>query len=272
MVVLEGEGGHAAGDALVCILEGFAEAPGLGGVEVGDVHICPHVPMRGEFISQLGVSAVLLESQVAAVSVGAVVGEGEYAGEFAGMDAVGELGFQGVPGAVADAGIGADALLVHPAGDDIDHTSHGIGAVEDGCRSPKDFHPFSHEGLGSVGNGVPEEPHVLRVPVDKHHEAGGGAAQAAEGDAPGCAVGDPVAHDAAGGDEEPGHLFREYGQKGGLQALFYLLPPDDGNGEGEVADVGGVARAGDNYLFDVVMPRDGEGVLVAGGSLLRQGR
>ena len=61
---------------------------------------------------------------------------------------------------------------------------------------------------------MPEHAHILRMTVDKHHHLTGAAAQTADRDIAGRAVGDPVAHDTAGGGEKSRHLFRQHRQQG----------------------------------------------------------
>ena len=220
---------------------------------MGDVGIGADVPLFGEVVAELGISAELFKGEVGAVPVGAIVGKRRDGGKAADADAVGGFGFKRVVGAIARADIGADAVLVHAAGDDVDHAAHGVGAVKHGGRTAEHFYALSQEGLGGVGDGMPEEPHVLGMPVDEHHEPPGAAAKPAQGDAPGSPVGHAVSHDAARGNEQPGDLLGEDGEQRRLQALLNGFPSEDGDGEGEVADVGLVACAGDYDLPDVVM-------------------
>ena len=58
---------------------------------MGDVHIAPKLPVVREVVAQFGVAPVLLEAQIDAVAVRAVIGSREGAGEFALLHAVGGL-------------------------------------------------------------------------------------------------------------------------------------------------------------------------------------
>lgn len=242
VVVLHGERSHAACDALVGIGHRVGHRPGLRGVEVHHIDVGPHVPRLRNLIAQLGITAVLLESHVGAVPVGAVVRAADHRREPSLADAVRRFRLQCVIGAVADVGISLHALLAHPAGDDVHHAAHRVRTVEHRCRAAQHFDPFGHQRLVGIGDRVSHQPHVLRVPVDEHHQPPRASAQPAQGDASRGAVRHAVAHDPACGGEQPRNLLGQGRQQRRLQALFDLLPADHRHGHRQVADVRRIAR------------------------------
>ena len=130
-MILEGVGRHAARDALVGIDEGSGDSAGVRGVEVGDVHIAPELPVVGEVVAQFGIAPVLFEAQIDAVAVRAVVGSREGAGEFALLHAVGGLRLEGAVGAGTDIDLRLHAIFLHLAGNDVYHATHRVRTVED---------------------------------------------------------------------------------------------------------------------------------------------
>ena len=168
VVVAQGEGGHTARDARVVVENGFGDGAGVGGVEVGDVHVGIDAPRPPDLVTQLRIAAVLLEAHVGAVAVGAVVGAGDRAGETARLHPVGGFGLKRVVGAVAGVEVGSDAVLPHLARDDVDDAAHRVGAVEHRGGAAHDLHPLGQHRLVGVGDRVPHQPHVLGVAVDQH--------------------------------------------------------------------------------------------------------
>ena len=168
IVILQHGRRHAARDARIVVRQGGEGLAGVGGVEVRHVHVAPQAPVLCQVIRQLGIAAVLLESHVRSVSVGAVVGEGGRAAEASLAHAVDPLGLHRAVGACTQVDVRPYPVLVHLAGDDVDDAAHGVGAVEHGGRPAQHFDALGQHRLVGVGDGVAEEAHVLRMPVDEH--------------------------------------------------------------------------------------------------------
>ena len=130
VMILKGVGRHAARDALVGIDEGSGDGAGVRGVEVGDVHVAPELPVVGEVVAQFGVAPVLLEAQIDAVAVRAVVGSREGTGEFALLHAVGGFRLEGTVGAGTDIDLRLHAVFLHFSGNNVHHAAHRVRTVE----------------------------------------------------------------------------------------------------------------------------------------------
>ena len=215
---------------------------------MGDVHVCPDVPRLGQCIAQFDVSPELFEAHVGPVSVCAVIRCAGDAGEPALAHPVGGFCLERVIGTVAQVHIRPHTLRLHFPRDDVDDTAHGVRTIEHGSRPAQHFHAFGQRRLVGIRDGMPHEAHVLRVAVDEYHYPSATSGQSPQADAAGSPAGHAVAHDAARGDEESRHLFRQHGQQGGIVGLFYLFASDDGHGGGGAADVGFVACAGHHYF------------------------
>ena len=110
-----------------------------------------------------------------------------------------------------------------------------------------------------------EETHVLRMPINEHQHLRA-ARQAAHTQSARRTRGHAVAHHAAAGDEKAGHLLRQGGENGGLVTSFQLRTAHNRDGHGQVADVGGVARAGHHHFVQYVIAVCDEAVKGFGGS------
>ena len=151
--------------------------------------------------------------------------------------------------------VGRHAVGLLLARDDIDNAAHRIGAVEHRCRSAQHLHALGEHRLVGIGYGMPEHAHVLRMPVDEHQHLGV-APDAAHIDAAGRPVGNAVAHHAARGGEKSRHLLVEHRVERRIVAIFYRRPPDHGKRHRQMAHVGRVARAGDDYLAQFLTPSE----------------
>ena len=172
---------HAARDRLVGILERLCDRARLRGIEMRHIDIGGKIPLRREIVAQLGIAAVLLERHVRTVAVGAVVRSTDHGGNAALVYSIGSLGLDRVVRPVACMEGGMDALL-GLASNDIDHSAHGIRAVQHRGGATQDLHPLRHKGLVGVGDRMPHQPHILRVTIDQHHQLPRAAAQTAQGD------------------------------------------------------------------------------------------
>ena len=257
VVVLHGEGGHAARDALEGICQRACLGARLCGVEMGDIRVGPHGPFARQLAAQFGVASVLFEVHVRPVAVGPVVGAADDAREAARADAVGQFALQGVVGAVADHPFGSYPLVAHPAGDDVDYAAHGVRSVEHRCRAAQHLHAVGHQRLVGVGDGVSHQTHVLRMTVDEDHQPARTAAQTTHGDGSCCTFRHAVAHDPARGDEQARGLLRDDGQQRGLQTLLDLGPVDDRDRHGQQPDVEGVPGSGNHHFVDLQRAPDG---------------
>ena len=212
--------------------------------------------MRIEVIAQLGIAAILLEVHVGPVSVAAVVRAGDDAAEAFALQAVGHLGLQGVVGTVGGLYVGLRPLFLHLPGDDVDDAAHGVRAVEHRRRAAEHLHALGQHRLVRIRDGVTEESHVLRVPVDEHQHLRA-ARQSADAQPSRRTGGHAVAQHAAAGDEQSRHLLRQRGQERGLVSVGQLCPSHNADGHGQVADVSRVACAGDDHFVQPVIVAHG---------------
>ncbi len=88
VAVFYGNRGHTAGDTLVCVDHRVGYLTRLRSVEVGDIYVAADIPIGRKFITQFGISPVLLESHISAMSVGSVVRTAYQAGKSAFSNAV----------------------------------------------------------------------------------------------------------------------------------------------------------------------------------------
>ena len=168
--------------------------------------------MRREVITQLEVSAVLLKTETRTVVVATAILSGNNAVKPTLPDAVGELSLERAVRAGAETDVGLHAVLTHLARHDVDHTAHGVGAVEHRGGAAQHLHPLGHHRLVRVAYGVAEDALVLRMAVDEHHHAARRAAKSAQADAPGGTVAHGVTHHGARRYEQSGHLLGKSGQ------------------------------------------------------------
>ena len=169
-------------------------------------------------------------------------------GELAELHAVGGIGTEGAITAALELHVGLHAIGVHLSGHDIDHTCHGIAAVEQGGGTTQHFHFFCHHGLIGIGDGVPHESCILRLPVNEHEELGT-AAHTAHFQAACSSCAHTIAQDASAGGEESGSLFHDGGQHGSAELLVEFLIADGGHREGEVAYVCRVSGTRDDHVL-----------------------
>ena len=73
VVVFHGKRGYPARNALVAVEQWSRHRTGIGGIEMCHVYISTQVPVFGHFISQFGISAVLLKSHISPMPVGTIV-------------------------------------------------------------------------------------------------------------------------------------------------------------------------------------------------------
>ena len=197
ILVFHSQRGHSPGHTLIRICQRVRHSTGIGCVEMCDIDIGPDSPVRGKIIPQLGIASVLLESHIRTVSVSPVVRGAYDAGEALVVHPVGHFGLDCVPRAVARVDIGTHPVLLHPARDDIDHTAHGVGAVQHRGRPAQNLDPLRHQGLICIRYRMAEHTHVLRMPVDEHHHLSGTSAQSAHRYGSRSPARDSVPHDAA---------------------------------------------------------------------------
>ena len=101
-----------------------------------------------------------------------------------------------------------DRVGLGPVGDDIDDSSHGIGAVIEGRGTADDLYPLRHRSLVVIRYRVTIQTGVLRQTVDEHQHIGVGlSANTAHFDAARTACAHSVAQHTALGDKESRHLF-----------------------------------------------------------------
>ena len=103
---------------------------------------------------------------------------------------------------------------------------------------------------------MPEQPHVLRMSVDQHHQATRAAAHAAQGNPAGSPVGDTEAHHAARGGEQTRDLLRQDGEQRGFMRLFDLHTVHDRDRHGQMADIRLVAGAGNDHFVQCIISGD----------------
>ena len=182
--------GHAARHLLVVVDKRSAHFTGILGIKVGDVHIAHGLPMFAEVVSQLEESGILLKGVVGAVSVGASIVQPDDGREFALADALGQFALHRAVGTGGKADVALRAVLLHLSGDDVDHTSHSIGAIQSRGRSPKHLHTLGQHRLVSIGNGVAIETCILGHTVNQYQHSGIGTAPAhsAQGESSGRTV------------------------------------------------------------------------------------
>ena len=194
------------------------------------------------------------------MSVRTVVRAAHYAVEPSFADAVGQLRFQRVVRAVTGTEVSAHPVLVHLAGDDVDDPAHGIRTVEHGCRAAQHLHPVGKQRLVGIGNGMPENACILRMPVNQHHQPGASSAQSAQGDASGSTAGHAVAHHATLGDEKSRYLFGQHGQERRLHALFNHGAAYHRYGLRKVAHIRLVACTGNDHFVQRIGAHTTSGV------------
>ncbi len=255
VAVADRERSHAARDRLVGVLERLCDRARLRGIEMRHIDIGGDIPLRREIVAQLGIAAVLLERHVRAVAVGAVVRSTDHGGNATLVYSVGRLGLDRVVRPVACVKGRMDALL-GLARNDIDHTAHGIRAVQHRGGTTQDLHPLRHESLVGVGDRVPHQPHILRVAVDKHHQLPRAAAQTAQGDSTRPAARHAVTHHTTGGSEKTRDLLRKQRKQRGLVALLDSRTGDNTHSFREMTDVRTAACARNDHL--------GNGVRIGG--------
>ena len=259
-MVLQGERSHSSGDALICVQKGDCGASRIGSVEMGDIGIPPHVPCVRNFIPEFGIPAVLFKLQPVAVAVRSVIRSAHHAREASLPHPVGGFCLQSVVRAIPCGHVCFHAVILHLAGHDVDHAAHCVRAIQHGSWPPQNFHPFCQERLVSVSDGMPEQPHVLGMPVDKHHQPTGTAAHASQGNATGRPVGSAEPHDAPLCGEQPRHLFRQHRYQRRLVRLLDGLPVDDRNSQGQMPDVCFIPGAGHHHLVHRIIPSHMRGV------------
>ena len=192
------------------------------------------------------------------MAVRAVVRSCQRAAEAARLHAVRQLGLQRVVRTVARMQIGFHAVFGHLAGDDVDDAAHRVRAVEHRRRPPDHLDPFGQHRLIGVGDRMPHQPHVLRVAVDEHQQAGrrtsglAAVADAAQGHLPGGPRRHAVAHHAASGGEQPRNPRCERGQQRRLAVGLDPPAADDRDGHRQMPDVRLGPRAGDDHFADRV--------------------
>ena len=268
VVVAQSERCHAAGDVLAVVENGRRDGARVLGIEMREVHVGVNVPPFRDPVTQLGVTAVLLESHVPAMAVGAVVRAGHRTGETSGPNLVRDLGFQRVVGAVTGMEVGFDPVFVYLARHDIDDAAHGVRAVQHRSGAAHDLDPVGQHRLIGVGDRMPHQPHVLGMPVDQHQQPRRGAsADAAQRHLPGGPARNAVSHDAASRDEQSRNPLGQRRQQRRPESLGDLLPSDDGDGHRQVPDVGFMPGSRDHDLSD----RVGFRIAQAVGSLRPQG-
>lgn len=73
IMILHCQRRHATCNALVAVDQRRTCRSGIRGIEMGHVHVTPHIPVVSHLIAQFGISTVLLESHVRSMAVRAVV-------------------------------------------------------------------------------------------------------------------------------------------------------------------------------------------------------
>ena len=131
----------------------------------------------------------------------------------------------------------------------IDHSAHGIAAVEQRGRAPEHLDTVGQHGLVGVGDGVAHQSGVLRNAVYEH-EHRRPAAHSAHLYAPGRTCRHAVAKHPARCHKQSGHLLVDSRQQRCAVVLGQFLPPHHRDSHRQVPDVGGPARPGHHYLAE----------------------
>ena len=104
--------------------------------------------------------------------VGTLVADAHIAVESTAFVAVASLSLDGSVASTAQTDIGPTAVGLLLTSDDIDDSSHGIGAVEHAGRATEHFHLLGHHGLVGIRNRMAHQTGILWLTVDEHHELG----------------------------------------------------------------------------------------------------
>ena len=147
IVVVYGECRDSASYFLVAFQQGLSHRPWIGCIEMGQVKVGSKAPSVSQLVTQFAVATVLLEIHIVPMSVGAVIRTRDGAGETPFADSVRQLALQSVVRAVSCVQAGLYAVFTHPAGHDVNDSSHGVRAIEHGSRPAENFHSLGYEGL-----------------------------------------------------------------------------------------------------------------------------
>ena len=90
------------------------------------VYISLQISVAADFITEFGITSILFKTHIRAMSVGAVVGTGEDTRKASFADTVSQFRFQGVVGTISRMEAGVESVLLHLAGNDIHHATHGV--------------------------------------------------------------------------------------------------------------------------------------------------
>ena len=253
VIVAQCERRHAAGNTLPVVQNGLRNGARIPGVEMREVHVGVEIPRLGNPVTQLGVTAVLLEAHVPAMPVGAVVRASHRTRKTSCPNLIRNLGFERIVGPVTGMEVGFHPVLVHPARHDIDDTTHGVRAVQHRSGAAHDLDPVGQHRRAGIGDRMPHQPHVLGMAVDQHQQTRcGTSADTAQRHLPGSPARNAVPHDAASRNEQSRNLLGQRRQQRRLESLGDLLPSDDGNGHRQMPEVGFMPGSGDHDLPDRV--------------------
>ena len=253
--VLQCKRRHPTSDSLVAFQQGCGNRAGIRGIEMRHVDIRRSVPIRRQVVPEFGITAILLELHIVAVSVCPVIRTTHHRRETAFPHTVCQLRFQSVVRAITGTQIRLHSILTHLPRDYVNHTSHGIRAVKHGSRATEHLHPVGQQRLVRVGNRMPENTGILGMSVNQHHQLRRTAAQSPQRNSPGCSVRHPIAHHTPRSDKQPRHLLCKHRQKRRLKPLLNLFPVNHRNSLRQMAHVSLASRTGNYKLFQRTVDR-----------------